>query len=126
MYTYYNPNPDGKRTGDCVIRAIARVTGGTWEEIYAALAVQGMRDHEMPSTNAVWGNYLKAQGFKRRLLPDTCPDCYTVEKFARDNYQGAYIAATGSHVVAVVDGDYYDAWDSGNEVVTYYWTKEGA
>lgn len=32
MYTYYNPNPDGKRTGDCVIRAIARVTGGTLME----------------------------------------------------------------------------------------------
>lgn len=27
------------------------------------------------------------------------------------------------HVVAVRDGNYYDIFDSGNEVVTYYWER---
>lgn len=27
-------------------------------------------------------------------------------------------------MVSVVDGDYYDAWDSGKEVPVYYWHKE--
>jgi hypothetical protein len=31
---------------------------------------------------------------------------------------------TGTHVVAVIDGDYYDAWDSGNEVIDRYFTRE--
>lgn len=26
-FIFYNPNPSGKRTGDCVIRAIAKATG---------------------------------------------------------------------------------------------------
>ena len=29
----------------------------------------------------------------------------------------------GGHVVAVEDGNYYDIWDSGDEVPTYYWMK---
>ena len=63
-------------------------------------------------------------GFKRFIIPDTCPDCYTIKSFCSDHPKGEFIAATGSHVVAVVDGDYYDTGDSGNEVPVYYWKKE--
>ena len=34
---------------------------------------------------------------------------------------GVYVIGTGTHAVAVVDGDYYDSWDSGNEVPSYFW-----
>ena len=27
-------------------------------------------------------------------------------------------------VVALIDGDWWDAWDSGDEVPVYYWQKE--
>jgi len=33
---------------------------------------------DMPSANRVWMAYLKKIGFKKYLIPDTCPDCYTV------------------------------------------------
>ena len=71
----------------------------------------------------VWGSYLKGKGFRRFILPDTCPDCYTVKDFCLDYPYGTYLLATGSHVVAVINGDYYDAWDSGNETPIYYWTR---
>jgi hypothetical protein len=32
--------------------------------------------------------------------------------------------ATGTHVVAVIDGNYYDTWDSGDEVPIALWKKE--
>ena len=32
-----------------------------------------------------------------------------------------YLIGTGSHAVAVIDGDYYDSWDSGNEIPAYFW-----
>ena len=79
---------------------------------------------DMPSSNAVWSEYLKRCGYKRYVIPDTCPDCYTVKDFCRDNPRGKFLLATGSHVVAVKDGDYFDAWDSGNEVPIYYWSKD--
>ena len=37
---------------------------------------------------------------------------------------GTYVLATNNHVVAVVDGNYYDTWDSGDETPIYVWRKE--
>ena len=122
-YVHFNPNPAGQRVGDCVIRAISKLTGQDWERTYIGVAVQGYISYDMPSSNAVWAEYLRRRGFRRYVIPDTCPDCYTVKDFCIDNPQGAFLLATGSHVVTVIDGDYYDAWDSGSEVPIYFWTR---
>ena len=124
MYREYNPNPQGKRIGDCVVRAISRAIGRAWKETYAGICVQGYELCDMPSANRVWGAYLLEQGFRRYILPDTCPDCYTVEEFCREHPQGTYVLAISGHVVCVVDGDWYDSWDSGQETPIYYWQKE--
>lgn len=80
--------------------------------------------HDMPSSNAVWGAFLKKEGFKRYIIPNECPDCYTVEDFCIDNPRGTYVLATGTHAVCVRDGFFYDTWDSGKELPIYYFTKE--
>ena len=54
----------------------------------------------------------------------TIPYCYTVKDFCKDHPQGVFVLGTGTHAVAVIDGDYYDAWDSGNKVPLFYWRKE--
>lgn len=60
----------------------------------------------MPSSNSVWSAYLKHHGFIKNLIPNSCPDCYTVNDFTKDNPIGTFILGTGEHAVAVVDGDY--------------------
>lgn len=122
-YRAYNPNPDGKRVGDCTVRAISAASGKSWEEVYIALAVEGFALHDMPSANRVWGSVLRRHGWHRQALPNTCPDCYTVADFAADHPAGAYILALPSHVVTVIDGDWLDTWDSGEETPLYYWQK---
>ena len=121
-YVKFNPNPLGKKVGDCVIRAISKLTGQDWQTTYTDIALAGYELCDMPSSNAVWAAYLKRLGYRRSVIPDACPNCYTVREFCRDNPRGEFLLATGSHVVAVVNGDYYDAWDSGNEVPVYYWS----
>ena len=120
-YIYFNPNPMGKRVGDCVIRAISKLTGRDWESTYLGIMTAGFELCDMPSSNNVWAAYLKRRGYRRHVIPDTCPNCYTVRDFCLDNPRGKFLLATGSHVVTVVDGDYFDAWDSGDEVPIYYW-----
>ena len=123
MYVQFNPNPNGIYVGDCVIRAISKILDMTWENVYIELALQGYIMGDMPSSNAVWGAYLRRQGFSRETLPNTCPDCYTVKQFCREHPEGDYLLCTGSHVVAIQDGDYYDSWDSGQEIPIYYFKR---
>ena len=124
MYKFYNPNPAGKLVGDCVIRGISRLEEEDWQEVYLGVSLKGLELNDMPSSNSVWGAYLRSKGYKRYSIPNTCPDCYTVSQFASDNPYGSFLLATGTHVVAVVNGDYYDAWDSGKEIPVYYWRKD--
>lgn len=120
----WNPNPHGKRVGDCTVRAVAKGTGESWEDAYSGMALEGFLLSDMPSANNVWGAYLRRKGFKRHIIPDTCPDCYTVKDFCKDHPKGMYIVALHGHVIAVNDGDYFDSWDSGNETPLYYFQKE--
>ena len=123
MYKYINPNPKNLHVGDCVIRAIVVLTGKSWEEIYAELAVKGMQIKDMPSSNSVWGAYLSDIGYTKDVLPCNYPNCFTVAEFCDNNAQGDYILATGSHVIAVRDGDYYDIFDSGEEIPVYFFYR---
>lgn len=123
MYRNLNLNPFHRRADDCVVRAIAKVLDKPWEEIYADLCLEGLRFYDMPSANHVWGSYLKKHGFDRHIIPDTCPQCYTVRQFTIDYPEGKYILAIHGHAVAVIDGNYYDSFDSGDCVVVYYWSK---
>ena len=126
MYIQYNRNPRGNtHAGDCVIRAISVVTGDSWEKIYTELCAEGYEYGDWGSNNAVWDSYLRSRGFTRHVCPNDCPSCYTVADFARNHNHGHYIAATGSHTVACIDGCYIDAWDSGRETPIFYYRKEG-
>ena len=123
MFKYYNPNPMNKRVGDCVIRAISKALDLDWNDTYTALCLQGYVMSDLPSSNQIWGAFLRKQGFIRQVVPNECPDCYTVEDFCKDHPTGIYVLGTGSHAVAVVDGFYYDAWESGKEQPIYYYEK---
>lgn len=121
--TYYNPNPKGKTVGDCVIRALSKILRMDWDSTYAAVVAQGYAMKDMPSSNSVWGQYLIEHGFRKHIVPDQCPDCYTVQDFCRDHPQGDYIVVVNNHVVAVSSGDFYDTWDSGHETVDYFFER---
>ena len=121
-YIFANPNPKGARVGDCVIRALSLALKKPWKEIYTELAVYGYSMSDMPSANAVWDAMLRDHGLIRKGIPDKCGSgCYTVKDFCRDNPQGLFVLGTGNHVVTVINGDYMDTWDSGEEIPMYYY-----
>ena len=121
MWVRCNPNPKHKEVPDCVVRAICIALNRRWIDIYDDLCVVGREECNMPSADAVWGRYLYEHGFEPFLLPGSCPRCTTVKAFSRIFNKGIYIIGTGSHAVAVIDGDYYDSWDSGNEIPSFFW-----
>lgn len=124
MYVFANPNPSGSYVGDCVIRALSLAMGKSWYEVFVELCLQGLLMYDMPSSNRVWNEYLKTENYKRYIVPCDYTGCYTVRDFCGEHFKGTYILATGSHVICVKDGNWMDTWDSGDESVIYYWTKE--
>ena len=124
MWVYYNPNPTGRSVDDCSIRAVAKAINTDWETAYVLISSNGLAMGDMPHADSVWGSVLRERGFYRKVIPNSCPNCYTVKSFARENPRGVFVLGTGTHVVTVVDGDIYDAWDSSNEIPIYVWYRK--
>lgn len=124
MWELYNTNPTGKHVGDCTVRALTKALDLSWDQAYSMLAMQGYIMGDMPSSNAVFGAVLKANGFTREVIPNECPDCYTLEDFANDHPAGTFVVGMSGHVATVIDGVIYDAWHSENEIPIYVWRKD--
>lgn len=120
----YNANPLNKRVGDCTVRAISKALDQSWEETYLGICMKGFEMCDIPSADAVWGAYLRSKGFKRDIVSNECPDCYTVTDFCVEHPRGRYVLALSGHVVACCEGNAYDSWDSSQEIVIYYWHRE--
>lgn len=122
-YKYYNPNPLHRFVGDCTIRAICKLTEQDWDSVYAGTVFEGFLHKNMPSGNSVWGTYLERLGYTQHVIPNAYLRGYTVRDFADEHPRGKYLLVLDEHVVTVVDGDYYDTLDPGDEIPRYYWTK---
>lgn len=122
----FNPNPRGLLVGDCTVRAICAVTGLDWHAAHDSLCGLSSAMADMPSADRCWHELLRWCGFHREELPDRCPRCYTVADFCREHPRGVYVLGPPAHAVAVIDGRYWDAYDSGFTVPEYFLTKGGS
>lgn len=123
MWVEKNENPRARRTIDCTIRAISTALEQDWDTTYVGVTAKAFELKDMATANHVWGAYLREQGWTRDIIPNSCPECYTVADFCEDNPHGIYILALPEHVVCVIEGNYIDTWDCGDEVPLYYWQR---
>lgn len=77
-----------------------------------------------PALTAHGAHTFKSVGSSARLVEADCTTCYTVADFAREYPRGVYVLGCSGHVLAVIDGAWWDSWDSGAECPIYYWYKE--
>lgn len=124
MFALWNPSPVGARVGDCAVRAVAKALDVDWETAYTMLCLKGYELYDLPNSNAVINALLTSKGFERGIVPNTCPECYTVGEFAEDHPEGTYVLGTGDHVVCITDGTINDSWDSSNEIPIYFWKRK--
>ena len=124
MWIEWNPNPAGRRVGDCAVRAVAKALNTDWETAYTLMSDAGYAMGDMPSADSVWGATLRQHGFYRKAISDSCPDCYTAEDFCRDNPIGTFVLGFGGHVATVKNGNLYDSWNSSNEIPQFVWYRK--
>ena len=125
-YKYYQPNKMDIKDeyGDCVIRALTRVTDKEWHTIFDELVPIAREMQCMPNGKPCYEKYLIESGFKYQGISNKKGTKRpTVDRFAKDHPSGRYVVRVANHLVAVVDGIYYDTWDSGHKSLYGYWFK---
>ena len=125
VWIEFNNNPTSRRVGDCAVRAVSVALDISWEDAYALIASNGFAMGDMPSSDSVFGAVLRMNGFKKAIIPNECPNCYSAKDFCRDNPRGVFVLGFGGHVATVKDGRLYDSWDSSNLVPIYFWYRKG-
>lgn len=97
----------------------------TWMEVFEDTLPVCINNQALHNNQIVYTEYLKSKGFvyvgisnkKGTKRP-------TVKSFAKEHKEGVYFVTVANHVVAVVNGMYYDTWDSGEKSMYGYWCKE--
>ena len=125
MYIYYQPNPvRGDGVGDCAVRAVAKATDLTWEQAYTELSTTGFLMGDVMNSDQVVAAVLRKHGFVRGSVEESCPDCYSIADFARDNPDGTFVVKSYKHVTTIIDGNIFDAWDSSRRVPLWFWKRK--
>lgn len=126
-YVYYQPNKKDIKDeyGDCVIRAMTKVLDKDWLEVFDEI-VPIAREKQAPyNCRVCYEEYLAKKGFKYVGISNKKGSKRpTVKQFTKEHIQGRYVLRVAHHIVASVDGKYYDTWDSGDTAMYGYWVKE--
>lgn len=129
-FKYYQPNKlDLKdKYGDCTIRAISKVFDLSWQDTFILCEPIIKKYQLLP-------NYFFFAGQENQVVEMLGLIRYkvsnkkgskrpTVQSFAATHPNGTYLLKVAHHVVAVVDGYYYDTWDCGNKCLYGYYEKK--
>lgn len=125
-FKYYQPNKmDFKDTcGDCAVRAYSKTENIDWltaydilykysREVWDVVNSKKGFEYTLENTGYTYNKISNKKGSKRP----------TVESFTKEHKEGIYICVVANHYVSVIDGIYYDTWDSGSKALYGFWNK---
>lgn len=122
----YNANTRGVRTGDCVKRALSVAYSMNYDDVATELnRINKKYGYNRGYTREpVFTEFIKSRGDHF----ESVSGFQTVEEFCEEHPTGVYLVLTNknidanetNHIIAIVDGDYYDSWDSGSSKVLKY------
>lgn len=128
-FKYYQPNDKDlkDKVGDCQVRALSKALNLSWLEAFdltipicRELQTYTIFDCDLKKTKEA----MKSLGFEYTGISNKKgSDRPTVKEFALSHRTGTYILSLSRHVVAVVDGIYFDTWDCGKKSLYGYYTK---
>ncbi len=123
----YNNNPKNKKTGDCVIRAIATATNSSWEYVYIKLAELGIRKGLIINDPNNWQKYLEILGYEKQKMPRRSDRTrYTLEEFATEiaEENKIYLVRLAGHLTVIKNKNLIDTWNCSYKSVGNYWIVE--
>lgn len=122
-FIYYNANPKGVRTGDCVIRGISYFLGITWSGALHSLIDWGEeRGLVLFHYRGFYNKFLADHGFQKKKTPNKD---WTVNDFCEQYAQEGkcYLIQCPRHITVVHGKDIIDSWDCGHLKVEGFWER---
>lgn len=122
MFIKENLNPKGRKTADCVVRAIAKAQGKSWLEVFDALTEIARKRYSVLNDKDVYTVYLKEYAVIPCVVETTEGNFkFTVKEFADSHNQGTYVVQVANHLTTVIDGDIYDTWNCSAKKIYKIW-----
>jgi hypothetical protein len=124
-WRYVNANPKGKRTDDCVVRALCIPMHKTWEQVLRDLTEYSVKYGEIMFVANIYGRYLEDNGWIKHKQPVHEDGTKVRISEFLDNFKGVAVANAGKeHVTFLYDGYVWDLGDCSDRVMGNYWTKD--
>ena len=132
-FVYHNQNPHNKKTGDCVIRALSTATGVSYNDVLLGLATIQIKYGYQVDCRECYGKWLKSLGWVQHKQPkkddgrkytgrEFCEALWHQELDIESDHR--IIAHIGTHhVVAIINWQIWDIWNSSGGCIGVYWTK---
>ena len=138
-FHYHNENPKGKITTDCVVRALARGMNKPYNEVVLELARMQVETGYDDGDPVLIDKYLKSYGWTKCKQPRKDDNTkYTGKEFCRKlshpiysdelnlyslpfNWHRVIANIGGHHIVAIVEGQVNDIWNSTGGCIGNVW-----
>ena len=125
-FEFLNNNPKGKKTTDCVVRAIALATGDSWARVLDQLCSEAKRTGWFITEKRCEDLVLLAHGFTKMKQPRK-PDGkkYLIRELDQlCDCSGPVIVRCAGHLACVVGGKVRDLWDCRGKAISNYYVLE--
>ncbi len=136
VFKYYNANPKGRITSDCIARALSTVLGEDYNIVVRELAEVQCKQGYDSSSKECLAKYLETKGFIKMKQPRRVDRTkYSGREFCEalqngdthfnvDSDNKRILASIGGHhVVAIIHYKILDIWDSSNKCIGNYWVR---
>jgi len=122
-FRYFNNNPFGYYTTDCVVRSMSCFFDKGWAEMYSELSLWGIGHGLMFNWPQCYGKYLEGKGVKRLPFKKSKNrSLNTVGAFVKGaDKSKRYLIQTSRHLTVIVDGLIRDIGDCSHLVVQRVW-----
>lgn len=129
-FTFHNENPQGRKTGDCVFRALALAMGKPWGFILTALTERALQTGYSPNGKDNYTEYLALNGWEKQPQPRKASGRkYTGAEFCQlmkeRGIRRAVLHIGGHHIAALCNGTIHDIWNCSGRCVGNYWIPNG-
>lgn len=125
LYKEFNANPKGRKTSDCVVRALSTATGKPYAEVYRELFEISLATGYMLNEKRVEDKLLERYGFVKVKQPKHNDGTkYKIGDLLLLTSAPIVVIRCAHHLCCVKHGVLLDTWDCRLKTINNYYVKK--